>query len=137
MKNQTDLRRGRHCVTQLHAHLVFVTKYRRHVFNDDILQRIHHIFETICQGFEVTCRAFNGEADHIHLRIEYPPKVQLSKRVNALKGSSSRYLRREFPLIKQYLWKGALWSPSYFACSCGGASIDVLKKYIQQQSRPD
>jgi putative transposase len=77
---------------------------------------------------------FNGESDHIHCLIEYPPKLSVSQMVNSLKGvSSRRYGQAGFP--KQY-GKDALWSPSYFVSSIGGAPLDVLKHYIQQQEKP-
>ena len=135
-KNEQQVRKGRHCVSVLHAHLVFVTKYRRKVFNDDMLKRLEQILKEVCQDFEVDLIEFNGETDHIHLLIVYPPKVQLSKLINSLKGVSSRLMRKEYPKIHRYLWKGALWSPSYFAGSCGGASLNVVTKYIEQQNRP-
>ncbi|MBS9809583.1 IS200/IS605 family transposase [Vibrio alginolyticus] len=131
------IRRGRHCVSVLHAHLVFVTKYRSKVFNDEILIRLEQILREVCNDFEVELKEFNGEKDHVHLLLEYPPKVQLSKLINSLKGVSSRLLRQEFPVIHRYLWKGALWSPSYFAGSCGGASLEALTRYIESQNRPD
>lgn len=134
--NEFKVRKGRHCVSALHAHLVFVTKYRRKVFNSEILNRLEQIFTEISLDFEVELVEFNGETDHVHLLIEYAPKVQLSKLINSLKGVSSRRLRKEFPVIHRYLWNGALWSPSYFAGSCGGASLDILTQYIEQQNRP-
>ncbi|HIF9325766.1 TPA: IS200/IS605 family transposase [Photobacterium damselae] len=134
--NEPVIRKGRHCVSALHAHLVFVTKYRRKVFNNEILNRLEEITKEICIDFEVELKEFNGEQDHVHILIEYPPKVQLSKLINSLKGVSSRRLRQEFPIIHRYLWNSALWSPSYFAGSCGGASLDVLTKYIESQSQP-
>jgi putative transposase len=135
-ENEQEIRKGRHCVSTLHAHLIFVTKYRRTVFDDEILNRLEEILNEVCQGFEVNLKEFNGETDHIHLLVEYPSKVQLSKLINSMKGVSSRLLRKEYPRIHRYLWKGALWSPSYFAGSCGGASLEVLTKYIEQQNRP-
>ncbi|EAS63317.1 putative transposase IS200-like protein [Vibrio angustum S14] len=107
------------------------------MFNDEILIRLEQILREVCNDFEVELKEFNGEKDHVHLLLEYPPKVQLSKLINSLKGVSSRLLRQEFPVIHRYLWKGALWSPSYFAGSCGGASLEVLTRYIESQNRPD
>ncbi|WP_372882753.1 IS200/IS605 family transposase, partial [Psychromonas sp.] len=94
------------------------------------------ILVEVCLDFEVELTEINGEQDHVHLLIEYPPKVQLSKFINSLKGVSSRLMRKEFPDIHRYLWNGALWSPSYFAGSCGGAALDALTTYIEQQNRP-
>ncbi len=132
-----ELRSGRHCVFNLHVHLVFVTKYRRGVFTKDILTDMRHIFSDVCTDFEANLIEFDGEHDHVHLLIEYPPKVCISKLVNSLKGVSSRLIRKkEYPGITKKLWGSALWSPSYFAGSCGGAPIDIIKKYIEQQRTP-
>lgn len=81
-ENEAEVRKGRHCVSALHAHLVFVTKYRRKVFNDVILNRLEAILLDVCKDFEVDLVELNGEQDHVHLLIEYPPKVQLSKLIN-------------------------------------------------------
>ncbi|MEI7997286.1 MAG: IS200/IS605 family transposase [Methylococcaceae bacterium] len=132
-----EIRTGRHCVYNLHVHLVFVTKYRRDVFTKEVLNFMIPIFEAVCLDFESEMVEFNGEDDHVHLLITYPPKVSLSKLVNSLKGVSSRMIRKEnFPCIAKKLWGGHLWSPSYFAGSCGGAPIDVIKQYIEQQRTP-
>jgi len=80
---------------------------------------------------------FDGEDDHVHLLVEYPPKVAVSKLVNSLKGVSSLLIRKKnYPSIKKKLWGGALWSPSYFAGSCGGAPIEIIRQYIEQQQTP-
>ena len=98
---------------------------------------MRHIFSDVCTDFEANLIEFDGEHDHVHLLIEYPPKVCISKLVNSLKGVSSRLIRKkEYPGITKKLWGSALWSPSYFAGSCGGAPIDIIKKYIEQQRTP-
>ena len=214
-----EVRKGRRCVFMLHAHLIFITKYRGKVFTDTHLKTLERICRNVCSDFDVEleqfnlnsavgrynfstdlgskalavylsitfwvnrvplcrflknlsalgcvapfakgyghwlqaapCRVhwdfpenrhptaefrFNGEQDHIHLLVNYPPKVSVSKLVNSLKGVSSRKLKLYHPeLIKPAYMKNALWSPSYFAGSCGGAPIEVLKQYIEQQNRP-
>ncbi len=138
MNKTTRIRTGRHVVYNLHVHLVFVTKYRNKVFTKKILERMKEIFTDTCEKLDATLQEFDGEHDHVHLMIHYPPKLQLSKLVNSLKGVSSRYIRREFsPQIEKYYWKGVLWSPSYFAASCGGAPINIVREYIKNQSTPD
>ena len=133
-----DLRRGRHVVHNLHVHLVFVAKYRRKVFTKEILDDMRGILESVCTDFEAQLVEFDGEDDHVHLLVNYPPKVSISKLVNSLKGVSSRMIRQKnYPSIKQKLWGGALWSPSYFAGSCGGAPITIIRQYIEQQKTPD
>ena len=132
-----EIRAGRHCVSNLHVHLVFVTKYRRNVFTKKILGRMQEIFAEVCHDFEATLTEFDGEDDHVHLLVMYPPKVSISKLVNSLKGVSSRLLRKDFPELTNRYWRGILWSPSYLAASCGGAPISIIKQYILQQKTPD
>lgn len=138
MRNNTDIRHGRHCVFKLHVHLVFVTKYRRGVFTKAVLNELREIFSAVCTDFEAELVEFGGEDDHVHLLVNYPPKVAVSALVNSLKGVSSRMIRKKnYPEIKNKLWGGALWSPSYFAGSCGGAPISIIRQYIEQQRTPE
>ena len=130
----TEYRRGRSVVCALHVHLVFVTKSRRGVFTDRAHLVLRDAFLGVCAEFGVTLKEVNGEDDHVHLLIDYPPTVQLSRLVNSLKGVSSRRLRQQnFPEVTRGLWGDHLWSPSYFAASCGGAPLEIVKKYIEQQ----
>jgi len=137
METDNELRRGRHCVFLMHVHLVFVTKFRRDVFTARILDDMRVIFASVCHDFEATLVEFDGEDDHVHLLVNYPPKVSVSSLVNSLKGVSSRLIRQKnYPSIRRKLWGGSLWSPSYFAGSCGGAPIAVIRQYIEQQRTP-
>ena len=121
----------------MHVHLVFVTKYRREVFTKEILNDLQVIFAQTCLDFEAELVEFDGEDDHVHLLVNYPPKVAVSNLVNSLKGVSSRLVRKKnYPSIQKKLWGNALWSPSYFAGSCGGAPIAVIRQYIEQQQTP-
>ena len=133
MEKSSEIRTGRHCVFNLHVHLVFVTKYRRNVFNTAILDEMKAVFQKVCLDFGASLDAFNGEKDYVHLRVMYPPKVPVSRLVNSLKGVSSRLLRKKFPALEKSYWKGVLWSPSYFAASCDGAPISIIRQYIAQQ----
>lgn len=121
----------------LHAHLVFVTKYRHEVFSNHHLNWLEELMREVCADFETELAEFNGEADHVHLLVNFPPKVAVSKLVNSLKGVSSRIMRKEFPELERHYWRAKrLWSGSYFAGSVGGAPISVLRQYIEQQNRP-
>ena len=135
--DDNNLRHGRHCVFLMHVYLVFVTKYRREVFTKAILDDLRAIFASVCIDFESELVEFDGEDDHVHLLVNYPPKVSVSSLVNSLKGVSGRMIRRkQYPSIRKKLWGGTLWSPSYFAGSCGGAPIAVIRQYIEQQQTP-
>ncbi|SIO36235.1 IS200/IS605 family transposase [Nitrosomonas cryotolerans] len=102
-----------------------------------LLIDLEEIFKNVCLDFEAELVEFNGEHDHIHLLVNYPPKIAISNLVNSLKGVSSRLIRKKnYPEIKNKLWGNMLWSPSYFAGSCGGAPLSIIKQYIEQQQRP-
>ena len=137
MTSGGDYRRGRHVVSALHVHLVFVTKYRRAVLDDAMLTCCEQTMRKVCTAFEAELREFNGENNHVHLLVFYPPKAAVSALVNSLKGVSARRLRSEFTgRVNQAAMHGHLWSPSYFAASCGGAPLSVIRQYIEQQNRP-
>ena len=130
-----DYRTGRHCVFALHVHLVFVTKYRRDVLSELAIQDLLGIFAKVCTDFGAELSECDGEDDHVHLLVSYPPTMQLSKLVNSLKGASSYRLRLMRPEICGRYFKGVLWSPSYFAASCGGAPISIIRQYVEQQRK--
>ena len=125
MIEKAEIRHGRHCVFNLRVHLVFMTKYRCHVFTK------------VCVDFEAELVEFDGEDDHVNLLVFYPPKVAVAKLVNSLKGVSSRLLRKQQPALVRRYWKGVLWCPSYFAESCGGAPIEIVRQYIEEQKTRD
>ena len=127
-----DVRRGRHVVYALHAHLVFVTKCRRDVLSEPAIRDLRSIFAKVCQDFEAELVACSGEDDHVHLLVRYPPKVALSKLVNSLKGVSSCRLREVRPDVAERYCNGLLWSPSYFAGSCG-APLSAIAEYVKSQ----
>ena len=133
---KAEVRTGRHCVFNLHVHLVFVTKYRKAIFSKKHLDSMQVLFEKVCENFETELVEFDGEKDHVHLLVNYPPKVAISKLVNSLKGVSSRKLRQQHEDVSAIYWKDVLWSPSYFAGSCGGAPIEIVRQYIEQQATP-
>ena len=136
MSNESDIRHGRHCVFKLHVHLVFVAKYRRRVFDARAIDLLRGIFAEVCSGAQATLVEMDGEDDYVHLLVEYPHKVAVSSLVNGLTGVSSRLLRQQRPDIRKRYRKGVLWSPSYFASSCGGAPISIVRQYIEQQKTP-
>jgi putative transposase len=127
-------RKERHSVTGLRIHLVCVLKGRNDLLTAESLVVLESAFNVVAKKMNFVIEEFNGEEDHVHVLIEYPPKLSVSQITNALKGvSSRRYGQAGFRKPQN---KAALWSPSYFAVSVGGAPIEVLKKYIKDQSRP-
>ncbi|MDH6285040.1 IS200/IS605 family transposase [Prescottella agglutinans] len=128
----------RFILTAFRIHLVFVTKYRRGALTESMLTRCEEIMAEVSDKFGSTLVEFNGETDHVHLLVHYPPTVRLSTLVNSLKGVSARYLRQEFPdHVRNYLWGKHFWSPSYFVAPAGGAPLAIIAEYIVDQQRPD
>ena len=128
-----DFKRIRYAAFNLHVHIVFVTKYRRKIFGELHLKSLKQYVAEICQDFDSELKECNGESDHLHMLIEYPPTVQISKLVNSLKAVTSRRMRNDHIDLRAAYSKPVLWSRSYFAGSCGGAPLDIVKKYIQNQ----
>jgi putative transposase len=121
----------------MHVHLVFLAKSRSGVFTKEILEDLRDVFASVCVDFDGELAEFDGEDDHVHLLVNYPPTVSVSVLVNSLKGVSSRLIRKKnYPSIRKNLWGGALWSPSYFAGSCGGAPIAGIRRSESQSARP-
>jgi putative transposase len=111
--------------------ILFSYFYKKHI------EAMKEIFRVVCEAQNAELTEFNGESDHVHLLVNFPPHLELSKLINSLKGVSSRQLRKEFPKLEKRYWGGALWSRSYFAASCGGAPLEIIKQYVEQQRTPN
>lgn len=133
-----EIQKSRHATHLLHAHLVFVTKYRYNILTGEHIEYLQSVFKETMEEMGGTLEEFDGERNHVHLLIQYPPKWSISVIVNNLKGRSSRLLRRDMPDAKKRYWGdgSALWHRSYFAGSVGGAPLEIVKQYIQQQDTP-
>ncbi len=123
----------RHCVFKMHVHLVFVTKYRRRVFDGDAIDRLRIIFAKTCADFQAQLIKMDGKDDHVHLPVEDPAQ---GRRLQPREQLEGRVQPKEQPGIQKRYRNGALWSPSYFASSCGGAPISIVRQYIEQQQTP-
>ena len=135
---KTRLRSHWHCVYSLHNHLVLVTKYRRKCFTQAMLERFKQICEHTCTLWDIECLEFGGEEDHIHLLLSLHPNVMPSRFVNNLKTVTSRLMRREYKKhLSRFYWKPVLWTRAYCLISAGGAPLSVLKKYIENQAKPE
>ena len=137
MKDMYERRTGRSCIFKNYVHLVFVTKYRRNVLTSEMLGDLELILKETCEQMDCELMEFNGEDDHIHMMVNVPPKLAISNLVGKLKGKSSYLLRKNYwDMIKTKLWGNHFWSPSYCVVSCGGASLEVVKQYIENQRQP-
>ena len=122
-----------HSVFAMHYHLILVTKYRRDVIDDAISERLKEIFLNICSQYNIDVEEWNHDRDHVHVLFRGQPNSELSKFINAYKSASSRLIKKEFPSIREKLWKDAFWSRSFCLLTTGGASVDVIRQYIEHQ----
>lgn len=116
-------------------HLVLVTKYRRKVIDDIISNRLKEIFEKIQDNYNITLQEWSHDKDHVQILFKAHPNSELSKFINAYKSASSRLIKKEYPKIKEQLWKEYFWSRSYCLLTTGGAPIEVIKKYIESRGK--
>lgn len=130
-----ELDRNQHSVYLLNYHLVMVIKYRRKVITDKISEYLKQRFIKVGESYGVTLQEWNHDADHVHVLFKATPHTEIAKFLNAYKSSSSRMVKKEFPEIKRYLWKSAFWTQSYCLISTGGAPLEVIKQYIENQGR--
>lgn len=129
--------KGSHSVYSIHLHLVLVTKYRRKVITLPMIERMAEILQNICKKKKSLMLQFDGESDHVHLLIDLHPDNNISQLVASLKSASSRVIRKEFkPEIDRVYSQPVFWSGSYYIASCGGVTIERLRKYIEEQQTP-
>ncbi len=128
-----------HSVFLLQYHLILVTKYRRQVIDDEICKRLKEIFEYIASKdqYKLKIIEFNHDKDHLHILFKAEPKSEISKFINAYKSASSRLIKKEFPRVKEKLWKEYFWSRSFFLATTGGVTLEVLKQYVESQGKRD
>ena len=135
MENIRKYDTNKHSVYLLNYHLIMCTKYRREVINDDVSYRLKQIFLHIASGYNILLEEWNHDRDHVHVLFRGAPNTELSKFINAYKSASSRLIKKEFPSIRDSLWKEMFWSQSYCLISTGGVTADVIKQYIQTQGK--
>ena len=122
-----------HSVYLMYYHLIMFVKYRRKVIDDPISERAKEIWERIAPDYGITLEEWNHDVDHVHVMFRAQPKSELGKFINAYKSASSRLLKKEYPQIRERLWKEAFWSQSFCLLTAGGAPIDVIRSYIETQ----
>ena len=131
-------RSSRRAVFSLTVHIVVVTKYRRKVIDAAMKTELEKVFKSVLISWDSELVEFNCEADHAHLIVSFPPHKLLSNLIANLKATSSKTMWRKFePVVSPVYSKRVFWTGAYFVASCGGVTIDVLKKYVQEQDCPD
>lgn len=130
-----ELDTNNHSVFLLYYHLILVVKYRRKVFSDQMSQYAKNIFIRISSSYNITLEEWNHDNDHVHVMVRAHPNTEISKFINAYKSASSRLIKKDFPEVRRKLWKEMFWSRSYCLLTTGGAPIEIIRKYIESQSR--
>lgn len=133
--NKTKLTSNNHLVFSLNYHLILVVKYIRSVFTDQISARAREIFEYIAPTYNIELKEWNHDQDHVHILFSGHPNSELTKFINSYKSASSRLLKKEFPEIKEQLWKEQFWSKSFCLISVGGAPLEIIRSYIESQGQ--
>lgn len=128
-----ELDNNNHSVFLMYYHLIVVIKYRRKVITETISNRLQEIFEYIGSKYNITIQEWNHDKDHIHILFKAHPNSELSKFINAYKSASSRLIKKEYPILRETLWKEHFWSRSFCLLTTGGAPIEVIKRYIESQ----
>ena len=122
-----------HSVFSMYYHLVFVVKYRRKVFDNEMSDYAKDMFVKLGKKYNISLVEWNHDVDHIHILFKAHPNTELSKFINAYKSASSRMIKKDFPQVRKKLWKEMFWSRSFCLLTTGGSPIDVVKKYIENQ----
>lgn len=135
--NAMQLDTNNHSVFMLHYHLIMCIKYRNKVIDDIISNRLKEIFVKIAPAYNITLEEWHHDIDHVHILFKGQPNTEISKCINAYKSASSRLIKKEFPKIRKSLWKEMFWSQSFCLLSTGNATVDIIKQYIQSQSKKD
>ncbi|ANB61725.1 IS200/IS605 family transposase [Anoxybacteroides amylolyticum] len=122
-----------HSVFPMYYHLVLVVKYRRQVIDDTISDYAKDMFVRLGKNYNISLVEWNHDMDHVHILFKAHPNSELSKFINVYKSASSRLIKKHFPQVKRKLWKEYFWSRGFFLLTTGGAPLEVIKKYIENQ----
>lgn len=125
--------RSSHCIHRLTYHIVFVPKYRKSILHGKLCQRLSELVYEACKTNKWFLHEFSVKEDHVHIMIQLPPNISISKAVGFLKGGTSKVIRQEFPELREFLWGDSLWQDGYFAETSGKIHETRLREYIKQQ----
>ena len=130
------MRSGNHTISQLQAHIVWVTKYRYKVLKGDIQVRCRELIIQICDAEDIRIIKGVVSKDHVHMHIEYPPSKAISDIVKNLKGRVSRNLQQEYPDLSKRYWGQHFWAIGYGVWSTGNVSDELVNEYLEHHRNP-
>jgi len=126
-------RKTSHSLYDIKFHIVWITKYRKHVMSGEVARRTRELLREICKSNDVEILKGHVSVDHIHMFVSVPPYLSVSKLVQLLKGKSSRKLLSEFKSLSRQFWGRHLWGRGYFVASSGNVTDEVIMEYIKNQ----
>ena len=130
-------RKGSHTISRLTVHIVWSTKYRYHVLIDEIKKRCRDLIIQDCDSLDIEILKGVVSKDHIHIHIEYPPKLSISEIAKQIKGRSSRMLQKEFPQLKKRYWGQRFWGKGFGAWSTGNITDEMVQDYLEHHRKPN
>lgn len=131
----TGYKRTSHTLYDNKFHIVWITKYRKKILKEEVGYRLREIIRQICSTDKVDILKGAIGPDHVHLMLQIPPYVAVSRIVQHLKGESSRKLQMEFPHLQKQFWGQHFWAIGYFCSTTGTVTDNIIKKYIEEQGK--
>ena len=129
-------RSGSHTLSRLTVHVVWVTKYRYHVLTGEVQKRSRSLIIQDCESLDIEILKGVVSKDHVHIHIEYPPKLSVSEIMKQVKGRSSRLLQKEFPHLKKRYWGQRFWAKGFGAWSTGNITDEMVQEYLEHHRKP-
>jgi putative transposase len=126
-----EVRSNNNVVYRCHYHVVWCPKYRRNVIGEAVDTRLKEIIREVCAERNAPIKAIETMPDHVHLLVVVDPQYGIHRLVKQIKGRSSRLLRQEFPHLKSRM--PTPWTNSYLVATTGGATLEVIKRYVENQ----
>ena len=129
----SEVTHGRGYVYSLQYHIVWCTKYRKQIFVSGLDEEVKAHLQTTANDLQARILAMEVMPDHIHLLLDCKPQLRPSDAIKILKGNTARWLFMKHPELKNQLWGGHMWNPSYFVATVSERSQEQIKKYISEQ----
>ena len=125
--------KGAHTTHRHMFHIVWLPKYRKKVLTGRIKDRVELLLRECAAVNNWEIQALNVQVDHVHIVIQLPPSISVSKAVQLLKGLSSKIIRAELPEVKKYLWGNDFWADGFFSETVGHCSEETILNYVRNQ----
>ncbi|MGM9577519.1 MAG: IS200/IS605 family transposase [Anaerovibrio sp.] len=124
---------GRGYVYAIQYHIVWCVKYRKKIITKAIEARLSEILNDLAHDNGFSISEFYTDKDHVHILVECSPQHYIPDMLKAMKGVSARFIMKSFPELREQLWSGHLWNPSYFVATVSENTETQIREYIQKQ----